>query len=146
MQIIDTVANCSGRLYLEVYKSGALINKDTGDNLVVNIGRSTLAGLLGGRDAGKFITHIGVGSGMTPTNDTDTALAQQTLVGIDGVVYSGNVVRFNFTLGYGNANGIAIREYGLFFTDGTLFSRRVRNSVISKESDIEIKGYWEIRF
>ncbi|WP_029542864.1 hypothetical protein [Selenomonas sp. AB3002] len=44
------------------------------------------------------------------------------------------------------ANGLAIREFGLFFGDGTLFSRRVRKSTIGKEDDIQITGYWEIYF
>ena len=44
------------------------------------------------------------------------------------------------------ANGMAIREFGLFFADNTLFSRRVRKSTIGKEDDIQITGYWEIYF
>ena len=145
MQISDTAISCNGRLYLEVYKDGRLIDKDHGDNLVVTVGRTTLAGLLGGRDTGKFITQIGFGSGTNPANDTDTGLTQTAMINIDGVTYTGTDVRFNFTLGLGDANGLAIREYGLFFNDGKLFSRRVRSSVISKENDIEIKGYWEIK-
>ena len=63
---------------------------------------------------------------------------------MSSVEYANNKVKFNFTIGTNVANGMAIREFGLFFADGTIFSRRVRASAIGKESDIEITGYWEI--
>lgn len=146
MQLTDTVNSCKGRLHLEIYKAGRLVETDDGDNLVIDMGRSILAGLIGGKDTGKYITHIGVGSNAVNPDYGDTGLSQQYLIQVDSATYDGKNVRFDFVIGNGDANGLAIREYGLFFNDGRLFSRRVRQSTIGKESDIEIKGYWEIRF
>lgn len=146
MQLIDTPISCKGVLHLDIYRNGKLVDSDEGNNLVIDMGRSILAGMLGGQDAGRFITHIGVGTGSTPPDNGNTGLTSQYLIKTDSTTYDGKNVRFNFTIGNGDANGLSIREYGLFFNDGRLFSRRVRTSTIGKESDIEIKGYWEIRF
>ena len=66
------------------------------------------------------------------------------LIDIGSVEYDTAKVRFNFEIGTNQANGVSIREFGLFFADGTLFSHRVRKSVIGKENDIKISGYWDI--
>jgi hypothetical protein len=44
------------------------------------------------------------------------------------------------------ANGMAIREFGLLTANGTLFARRIRANPIYKESDISIEGEWIIIF
>ena len=92
------------------------------------------------------ITKVGVGSGSAPASDTDTGLTDTFLIPIQSTEYAGTKVRFNFTLGNADANGLLIRELGLFFADDVMFSRRVRKSIIGKEDDISIAGYWEIYF
>ena len=133
-----------GYVHLEVRKNGKLIDVDDDHNVVVNGGRAMLAGILGGRDAGKYITQVGVGTSATAATESDTDLVGKVLIAISGATYDGAKVRFNFTIGSGQANGLTIRELGLFFSNGTMFSRRVRKSAIGKEDDIEIAGYWDI--
>lgn len=133
-----------GHVHLEVRKNGQLIDVEDDHNVVVTGGRSRLAGLLGGRDAGKYITQVGVGTSADAATEADTNLTGRVLIPISNATYEDTKVRFNFTIGSGQANGLTIRELGLFFSDNTMFSRRVRRSAIGKEDDIEINGYWDI--
>lgn len=139
----DTSRDMRGAVHLEVRKAGEVVLDETEHNLIVVEGRSKLAQMLGGAYGGH-ITKIGVGTGSTPAADGDTKLTGAVLLNIKSVTYDGTKVRFNFTIGSGEANGVNIREFGLFFADNTMFSRRVRKSVIGKENDIEITGYWDI--
>ena len=141
----DTLAALRGAVHLAVYKNGKLLFEETDHNLIVTTGREKLARLLGGNYNGR-ITKVGVGSGSTPASDTDTGLTDAVLIPVQSTEYAGTKVRFNFTLGNADANGLLIRELGLFFADDVMFSRRVRKSIIGKEDDISITGYWEIYF
>lgn len=132
-----------GSVHLEVRKAGRLVEVETDHNLIVAVGRAKLAKLLGGGYSGH-ITQIGVGTGSAAAADGDTALTDAVMIPLDSTEYDGAKVKFNFTIGTGTANGINIREFGLFFADGTMFSHRVRKSVIGKEDDLKITGYWEI--
>lgn len=143
IHIKEKTRELHGAVHLEVRKKGKLVLNETDHNLIVNAGRAKLAKLLGGGYNGH-ITQIGVGTGSAAAADGDTGLTNVVKINIQSTEYSGTKVRFNFAIGSGQANGVAIREFGLFFADGTLFSRRVRKSVIGKESDIEITGYWDI--
>lgn len=139
----DTSRDMRGAVHLEVRKAGEVVLDETEHNLIAVEGRSKLAQMLGGAYGGH-ITKIGVGTGSTPAADGDTKLTGAVLLNIKSVTYDGTKVRFNFTIGSGEANGVNIREFGLFFADNTMFSHRVRKSVIGKENDIEITGYWDI--
>ena len=139
----DTSQDMRGAVHLEVRKAGKVVLEETEHNLIVTAGRAKLAQMLGGAYGGH-ITKIGVGTGSTTAADGDTKLADAVLLDIKSTTYDGTKVRFNFTIGSGEANGVNIREFGLFFADNTMFSRRVRKSVIGKEKDIEITGYWDI--
>ena len=133
-----------GHVHLEVKRAGNLIDVDDDHNVVVLGGRARLAGLLGGRDTGKYIANVGVGTSDSAATESDTNLTGRVLIPVSGAEYDGAKVRFNFMIGSSQANGVTIRELGLFFSDNTLFSRRVRRSAIGKEDDIEISGYWDI--
>lgn len=133
-----------GDVHLEVKKNGIVIDVSDEHNVVVIGGRSVLAGLLGGRDSGKYITHVGVGTSSNAATENDTDLVGKVLIAVSGATYDGPKVRFNFTIGSSQANGMTIRELGLFFANGVMFSRKVRKSAIGKEDDIEITGYWDI--
>lgn len=145
LRFADRAKNMRGVVHLEVYKAGKLILADDDHNLIVSAGRAKLARLLGGGYTGH-ITHVGVGTGSAAAASGDTNLTNTVKVVVSSVEYANNKVKFNFTIGTNVANGMAIREFGLFFGDGTLFSRRVRKSTIGKEDDIQITGYWEIYF
>lgn len=143
IQMEDHAHELRGAVHLDIYKAGKLVESDTDHNLIVTVGRTQLAKLLGGGYTGH-ITQVGVGTGSAEAADGDTGLKGAVLIGIGSVEYDTAKVRFNFEIGTNQANGVSIREFGLFFADGTLFSHRVRKSVIGKENDIKISGYWDI--
>ena len=145
MQEKEQLNSMRGSVELKIYRNGVLEEIEREHNLIVTAGRSKLAKLLGGGYAGG-INRVGVGTGSTPAADTDTGLTSPVYIPIKSVEYSTAKVRFNFVIGTSDANGVNIRELGLFFADNTMFSRRVRKSVIGKEADLQITGYWEIYF
>ena len=143
MQEKEQLNSMRGSVELKIYRNGVLEEIEREHNLIVTAGRSKLAKLLGGGYAGG-INRVGVGTGSTPAADTDTGLTSPVYIPVKSVDYSTAKVRFNFVIGTSDANGVNIRELGLFFADNTMFSRRVRKSVIGKEADLQITGYWEI--
>lgn len=99
------------------------------------------------------IAYVGVGSSGGAEKDTGTELTDQQLFPITKTSVDGRDARFDFVIGTDDANGIPIREFGLFCEDGTMFSHRIRRrkdtgaaSVIDKQDDISIEGYWIIHF
>ena len=132
-----------GAVELKIYRNGILQEIERDHNLIVTAGRTKLAMLRGGGYNGG-ITRIGGGTGSSPSADGDTGLTSPVYIPVKSVEYSTAKVRFNFVIGTSDANGVNIRELGLFFADNTMFSRRVRKSVIGKEADLQITGYWEI--
>ena len=143
MQEKEHLDHMRGAVELRIYKNGILHEVDKDHNLIVTAGRTKLAKLLGGGYAGK-INRVGVGTGSAPAADGDTGLTNTVYIPISSVEYDSAKVKFNFVIGSNDANGLNIRELGLFFADNTIFSRRVRKSVIGKENDLQITGYWEI--
>lgn len=141
--IKDQMHEMRGNVHLCIKRNGKVIQEEDDHNLIVTAGRAKLARLMGGSYDG-YICQVGVGEGTNPVSESDTSLTNGVLVNIESAVYEGTSVKFNFCIGTGQANGLNVREFGLFFADGTIFSRRVRASAIGKESDIEITGYWEI--
>lgn len=152
----DSPDICRGEFCLGIYKDGKLTEEYADHNLVVHSGRKRLAELAAGK-SGAHIAYIGVGSGATKEAEGDIALTEQQLFPLTGASVTELDARFDFTIGETQANGLSIREFGLFCTDKTMFSHRVRILVnaetqvervltIDKGSDIEIKGYWIIHF
>ena len=139
----DRLDHMRGAVVLKIYRNGILEEEDSDHNLIVTAGRSKLAKLLGGGYTGA-INRVGVGTGSTPAADGDKGLTNAVYIPISSTEYGEAKVRFNFIIGSSDANGMDIVELGLFFADGTIFSRRVRKSVIGKEDDLQITGYWEI--
>lgn len=139
----DRLDHMRGAVVLKIYRNGILEEEDSDHNLIVTAGRSKLAKLLGGGYTGA-INRVGVGTGSTPAADGDKGLTNAVYIPISSTEYGEAKVRFNFVIGSSDANGMDIVELGLFFADGTIFSRRVRKSVIGKEDDLRITGYWEI--
>ena len=146
LKLKDELKNCKGVLALCVRKNGRVIERWQDHNLIVDAGRIRMAELLGGTKAGQHVTHIGIGSGSVQADPGDINLTNRTLVPVKAVSIDGKTAHFDFFIGTDAGNGTAIREFGLFCADGTMFSRRVRSGTIEKEPDIEIEGYWEIHF
>lgn len=146
MNLSDTPPPPRGVLHVQVYRHGALIDEFEDDNLIVNGARDALAQLIGGDGAGKTVAQIGFGtSGDGPSPD-DAALTGAYVKNLSGRTYPApGQVEFSWSLATSEANGKAIREFGLICTDGSLFSRKVRG-VIEKENDISLSGTWTITF
>jgi len=141
---MDTI-QVKGTVHLKVYKSGELIEDTVQNNLVVNVGKQSLARLLGSGDITKRVINIGFGTASTPAAGSQTGLENNFSKVLDGVTYAGTSASFQFTLGESENNGVTIREFGLISADNTLFSRIVRNP-IAKTSDIRLEGVWSITF
>ena len=146
MKLLDEMKNCKGVLTICVRQNGRVIEQWQDNNLIVDAGRIRMAELLGGTKASQHVTHVGIGSGSAPADPGDINLTDRVLVPVKTVVIDGKTVHFDFFVPADVGNGTAIREFGLFCADGTMFSRRVRSGTIEKEPDIEIEGYWEIHF
>lgn len=144
----DSLKNLKGVFVLQVIcaKTGDILERYEDLNLVVNNGRSAVMTLLGSASSAKQITKLSVGTNGTAPNGSDTAITGAFTKALGAVTYpTVSSVRFDWTLGAGEANGIAIREFGLLCTDNTLFARKVRE-LINKNSDIILNGYWTISF
>lgn len=143
----DRVISARGFLDYVVRRNGHVIECVREENLVVDTSKLMLSRLLGGDVANRSVTQIGVGTNGTAPVNGNTALTSPFTKAIDGHTYpSTSSINFAFSLGSGDANGIAILEFGLLAADGTLFSRKTRASALNKASDITVAGTWLIQF
>ena len=147
MKLSDTAPQCEGILHLSVYQSGKLRENIAEHNMIMDAGRGRMAELLSGEQTGKHIGYLGVGTGAVAPMVTDKDLTNRQLIPITSVDFpTARTARFHFVIATTDANGMAIHEFGLFCVDNLMFSRRVRDKIIDKAADIEITGYWDIRF
>lgn len=145
MKFVDS-ACLRGSFELRVFRNGKEIEHYQDNNMIMASARDALARLIGGNGAGKVVTKIGVGTNGTDPRPTDTELAKCYSKAVNGCAYPATgEACFSFTIGAGEANGMAIREFGLLCSDNTLFARKTRG-VIEKADDIEITGTWTIKF
>lgn len=143
----------SGILVLDVFRRGHLVDREElierfeAPNLIVDGAKQVHARLLGGDVANRSVASFGVGTSGAAAALGNTSLTGAFTKAIDVVSYpASNQVRFAFSLGTGDANGMPIMEFGLFTAGGTLYARRVRSSALNKESDITVSGTWTISF
>jgi hypothetical protein len=144
----DKLGNLKGifRLQIICAITGRIIENYVDNNLVLNGGRTAVMLLLGAGDTGKQLTQIAVGTNGTAPVGTDVAITGAFTKALGAVSYpSANSVRFDFQIGAGDANGIAIQEFGILCDDNTVFARKVR-ALINKNSDIILNGNWTIQF
>ena len=135
-----------GRFEMRTYKNGVLIDTYIDNNLVVAAGRNAVAGLLGNTTPNKFITEIKFGESGTPPSSLDTGVLNPFTKAISAVSYPAiGEVKFDWTLELAENNGVTIKEYGLFCSDGTMFARKVATEVI-KTNLIRLEGSWTILF
>lgn len=147
MKLNEMIIAPNGELAVQVFRLGLLVDSWVEKNLIVTLSKPTLARLLGLADTNKKVSQIGFGIGTSPPNVGNTALTSAFIKNTGTATYpvSGQV-QFPFTLLTSEANGKAITEFGLFTTDTTLFSRRVRGSAINKDNTISLTGTWTITF
>lgn len=142
----EKLGNLKGSFYLEIIKNGIIVEKYVDNNLVVNGGRNAVMELLGNATAGKRLTKLSVGTNSTAPTPSDTAITNAFVKNLGTVSYPTiSSVKFEFSIGAGEANGIGINEFGLLCLDNTLFARKTRET-INKNSDIILNGAWTISF
>jgi hypothetical protein len=136
-----------GILKYTVFKNDVPLETVEDHNLIVNVAREQMAHLIAGDEENRQIAKIAFGtSGITPVV-SDTAITNPFIKNIISHTYpEQGQVCFNWELLVTEDNGMAILEFGLLTEDGGLFSRRIRENPIYKESDISIEGQWTIIF
>lgn len=142
---MDTI-HLKGTLHLCAYdRMGVKLWEDIGHNLIVTGGYKAAANALAGVEGGR-IAQVAVGTSGIAPSEADTMITDAVVLNITNIEYPKNgTVRFNFTIGYKDANYMPIREFGLITADGRLFSRKVRES-LEKTEDMTISGMWDINF
>jgi hypothetical protein len=144
MKATDTLHPLSGRLRLTAYGAdGRELWSDEGSNLIVSTGYLAAAEALKGV-GGAAIARVAVGTNGVAAKPSDVRITSPVEVGISSLEASAHKLTVRFTVGYTEALGVAIREFGLLTADGRLFARKVRSQPIEKVVNISIWGVWEI--
>ena len=138
---------------------------DLSHNMVVNLGRQSLAYLIGGKDVNTsnwVVTQVSWGVYDEAPRFTDTTLSPQpgvTAGGENEILYDGVnrrkaitsvdwpvpfVTRFECLLGPDECNGYTLREMGLWTSNGVLFARKALVPII-KTSDLALSFVWSVR-
>lgn len=140
-----------------------------GENLVVNLGRQTIANLIGARDLiiGQpnpwAVTQVSWGIFPEAPRFTDTTLSPQpedlTAGGANQILYNGTdalkpisrvdwpqafVIRFECNLAVSEGNGYLLQEMGLWTNNGSLFARKAMIGV-QKQPGHSLTWLWSIR-
>lgn len=145
MKVSDTIS-LRGALAIDVRRGDVLIESWRDDNMIMTAARDALARLVAGDGAGKVITKIGVGTNGGGPTPADVGLTGAFVKPLYGHQYpETGRVSFQWRLEQNEANGMAIKEFGLLTVDGTLFARKARPA-IEKAADISIDGLWTIIF
>lgn len=144
MQTIDQT-NVKGSLELEIFYKEKPMKRICENNLIVDLGKELLAKLLGGFSIEK-IAFVGVGTNGTKAEGDNGSLAGQVLIPVMQANVSGSSVVFRFNIDETTANGIEIREFGLFGSEGTMFARRISETALAKDPEMRIEGNWTIQF
>jgi hypothetical protein len=140
-------ARPKGIFCLRIRRSGIVVMEIEDNNLVVDGAFFQMARLLAGDVNGRSITKIGFGIGAADPAPGDTTLTNQYLRVVSGYEYPENDrVKINWMLPVNEGNGMAIREFGLFTADNTLFARKTIEEAISKISAFSLEGSWTIIF
>lgn len=145
MKFAESVRGLRGTLHLNVKRHGRTVERWEDHNVIVDVGRAALAAVMAGEKT-LAITHVGVGTGTANALPTDTALTDAVLIPLAARSVTGMQARFGFTIDRETANGLNLREFALFLSDGTMFSHRVRDRTLEKADDMTIEGYWTIDF
>lgn len=147
LKLSDQLQAPTGKLCYEVRRGGVLIETVEECNLIVDNSKQIHAKLLGGSVLNQSITQFAVGTnGVAPVGG-NTAITTPFAKTVDAISYpAANQVQFNFSLAIGEANGMAILEFGLLTAGGVLYARRVRSVALNKDVDLSLAGTWTISF
>lgn len=148
MELKDKLSSLTGEVFIEVRdKDGNLIEKIHQKNIVTNGGRDAIVRLIAEGTSGKRVTKIGFGIGTAAAQLTDTSMTSAFVKSVGSRTYpASGQVEIEWTLGLGEANGMAITEIGLYCQDDTLFSRLVRETPINKTSDISLSSRYVLNY
>lgn len=145
--IQDQTAPLRGIFTMRVIdREGKIIRAYSDHNMIVNTAREALARLVSECSPAKCITRFAVGTNdetPTPTDTMITGMYHNAIIGHE--FPEPGVVKFRWQLGYDEANGMNIVEYGLLCEDSSLFARKTREAIY-KANDIAFDGEWTIIF
>lgn len=145
----DRVNQPTGHFILEVRRKGLIVPELCMDepNLIVNGSKLVHSRMLAGDVTGRSVAQIGYGTSGTAPAAGNTALTGAFTKAIDSHSYPDAAsVQFSFSLASGEDNGMAILEFGLICTDGTLYARKIRTTPLNKDVDLSLSGTWTINF
>jgi hypothetical protein len=137
----------SGNFHLSVWKGGKLVEESGDHNMIVDGARVEMAHLASGDVEDRHIAAIALGTNGAEADTEDTEITEPFVKAVESVEYPApGQVRFNWLITDGEANGMAIMEFGLLCADGTLYARYVREKPLNKENDFLLEGDWTIEF
>lgn len=131
----------TGRLHLKVYENGVLVKEYNGKNLVVKGGKSLILNMMATGSPSFFVQKVGFGTNATAPADGDNALTAAFIKPIASAVVASPDITFTFTLNSGEANGLAIAEFGLLSDTNILFARKT-GITVNKTASVTINGTW----
>lgn len=133
-----------GELLLVIKRRGRVVEVWSSQNLVVSAPREQLALALAQGGTVLPLTHVAVGTNGTPPSGTDSAITNPFTKPLLRITRpQPTILECEFVILPDEANGMAIQEFGLLRSDGSLFARRTRK-VIEKDADLEIDGFWRV--
>lgn len=142
MNCHDTCRRPRGEFQARAYRRGRLFWELTEPNLVVDLADVALPKLVSGAIT---IADIGVGTDATAPAAGDTGLTDAVLRSLSSVSYpAAGKVAWSWRILASEANGLAIREFGLFDSTGALFARKTTAAAIDKDADVTISGTWAL--
>lgn len=145
MKTTDTI-QLRGSLLITVRRRGIVVATHRDDNMIMQAARQALARLIAGDGDDDTIAKIGVGLNANGPSPDDTKLTGAFVKPVQDHDYpEPGHVRFNWRLETTEANGMAIREFGLITAGDLLFARKTR-AAIEKDEDISLDGAWTIIF
>jgi len=145
MDICDAAPRPIGKIEIQVYRHGVLIESWEADNQIVNGYRAIHAALVGGNVTTNSVTTIGFGTSTTSALPTDTALTGAFVKAVDSATISATQIVYAFSLAPSEAIGVAIGEFGLLTPSGLLYARKVRAVALApKDSTLSMSGTWTI--
>lgn len=125
--------------------SGRCVQESWHHNRVVDAGLNALRDVLFG-DAGIQVTHGAVGASNTPAAAGDTGLEAEVFRDVVAQRAKGDkALQVRFVLGSQHANGVTLREAGLFLQDGRLYAR-VLPAAVTKTALQSVLYTWTLSF
>jgi hypothetical protein len=136
-----------GAFRIRVWKNGVLAEESGDRNMIVDGARFEMARLAAGDAEDRHIAYIALGTNGTPPDPGDTEITEPFVKAVESAGYPApGQVRFKWRVAENEANGMAVREFGLLCADGTLYARYVRKEPLNKDSDFLLEGDWTIEF